>query len=88
MNQLMKKHRPKYTLSFNFFFCIFMLWMGIFLKLLVYPTIFFYLGMDKFTLFKKMAGEVRVGARDGNISTPTLQMQIFIHINAEIYSYY
>ena len=35
-----------------------------------------------------MAGEVRVGARDGYTSTPTLQMQIFIHINAEIYSYY
>ena len=35
-----------------------------------------------------MAGEDRVGARDGYISTPTLQIQIFIHINAEIYSYY
>ena len=35
-----------------------------------------------------MAGEVRVGARDGYISTATLQMQIFIHINAEIYSHY
>ena len=62
--------------------------MGIFLKLLVYPTIFFTLGMNKFTLQKKIAGEVRVGARDGYISTPTLQMQIFIHINADIYSYY
>ena len=28
------------------------------------------------------------GARDGYISTPILQMQIFIHSNAEIYSYY
>ena len=62
--------------------------MGIFLKLLVYCTIFFTLGMNKFTLQKKLPGEVRVGARDGYISTPTLQMQIFIHINAEIYSYY
>ena len=63
--------------------------MGIFLKLLVYPTIFFKtLGMNKFTLQKKLPGEVRVGARDGYISTPTLQMQIFIYINAEIYSYY
>ena len=50
---------------------------------------FFYtLGMNRFTLQKKFPGEVRVGARDGYISIPTLQMQIFIHINAEIYSYY
>ena len=65
-----------------------MLWMRIFLKILFYPTIFFTLGMNKFTFQKKMAGEVRVGAMDGYISTPTLQMQIFIHINSEIYSYY
>ena len=44
--------------------------------------------MNKFTLQKKLPGEVRVGVMDGYISTPTLQMQIFIHINAEIYSYY
>ena len=44
--------------------------------------------MTKFTLQKKMAGEGMVGARDGYTSIPTLQMQIFIHINAEIYSYY
>jgi hypothetical protein len=44
--------------------------------------------MNKFTLQKKLPWEVRVVARDGNISTPILQMQIFIHINAEIYSYY
>ena len=62
--------------------------MGIFLKLLVHPTIFFTLGINKFTLQKKLPGEVRVGALDGYISTPTLQMQIFIHINSEIYSYY
>ena len=63
--------------------------MGIFLKLLVYRTIFFFtLGTNKFTFKKKLPGEARVGAWDGNTSTPTLQMQIFIHIDAEIYSYY
>ena len=62
--------------------------MGIFLKFLVYPTIFFTLGMNKFTLQNKLPGEVRVGAREGYFSTHIFQMQVFIHINAEIYSYY
>ena len=71
----MTKHRPKYTLSFN-------------LDFLFIPQFFFTLGMNKFTLQKKTPWEVRVGARDGYFSTHILQMQIFIHINAEIYSYY
>ena len=62
--------------------------MGIFLKLLVHPPIFFTLGMNKFTLQKKLLGRLGWGLGMVYISTPTLQMQIFIHINAEIYSYY
>ena len=85
----MTKHSPKYTLSLNLFLFVYVCYRWEYsVNFLFIPQFFLTLGMNKFTLPKKCHGEVRVGARDGYIVTPILQMQIFIHINAEIYSYY
>ena len=66
MNQLMTKHRRKYTLSFNLFFFVYLcIGWEYSINFLLIPPFFFTLGMNKLTLQKKMAGEVRVGAMDG-----------------------